>query len=300
MAPAPERRDAGRDLDMTPAGGAVRKATVHDIPTIRRILAAHDNDGPIAPGGHDITGPYVRHFVETHRALVTELDGAVVAYGAVVDTGRVRMLADLFVDPDRLGQGIGRQLLDELFEDAPARATFASNDPRALPLYVRAGMTPLWSGLYVEGDAGALPLDPTITTWHATPAELSLLEEAWTGAVRPLDHDYWARLPAGDTFIVEDVEGPVAFGYGRAKQDSAAREVERFLVRPGADPLPPTITGLGRVGRGGRVQALLLGPNPILPILLEAGFRIVERDQFLCSDPGLVDPERLLPDPGML
>jgi hypothetical protein len=44
----------------------------------------------------------------------------------------------------------------------------------------------------------------------------------------------------------------------------------------------------------------VLGPNPLLPILLEGGFRVVDSDQLLASDPSLVDPERLLPNPGML
>jgi GNAT superfamily N-acetyltransferase len=282
-------------------GPRIRRATVEDIPAIRRILAAHDNDGPVAPEGRDIVGPYVRHFVDHHRALVTELDGAVLAYGAVCDTGKVRMLADLFVEPERLGQGLGRPLLAELFEDVPARATFASSDPRALPLYVRAGMTPLWSGFYVEGAATQIPAgDPTLTAWDATATELALLEEAWTGATRPVDHEYWSTLPDGDSFIVEDSEGPVAFGYGRAKQDSATRDVERLLVRPGADPIGPILAALARVARGGRVHACLFGPNPVLPVLLEAGFHIVDRDQYLASDPDLVDPARLVFDPGML
>ena len=85
------------------------------------------------------------------------MDGGVVAFGSVLDTGLARMLADLFVEPGRLGQGLGRPLLTALFEDAPVRATFASGDPRALPLYVRAGMTPLWPCLYVEGAAAQLP-----------------------------------------------------------------------------------------------------------------------------------------------
>ena len=40
--------------------------------------------------------------------------------------------------------------------------------------------------------------------------------------------------------------------------------------------------------------------NPVLPVLLGAGFRIVDRDQFMASDPGLIDPARLLPNPGMM
>ena len=283
------------------AAATIRLATVDDIPTIRRILSAHEEDAPVAPGGADIIGPYVRHFVERHRTLVSEVDGGVVAFGSVLDTGRVRMLADLFVDPGRLGQGLGRPLLTALLEDAPVRATFASSDPRALPLYVRAGMTPLWICLYLEGEAAQLPpVDPSLSVRDATTDELAGLETAWTGAARADDHAYWAGQPQADPFLVEDAEGPVAFGYGRAKQVSPTRALNRLLTRPGADPVPPILTGLARAGRGGRVQACLLGPNPALPLLLDAGFHVVDHDQFLCSDPSLVDPARFLPNPGML
>ncbi len=279
----------------------IRAATLDDIPTIRRILTAHEDDGPVAPGGVDIIGPYVRHFVERHRSLVTELDRVVVAFGSVLDTGRARMLADLFVEPGRLGQGLGRPLLTALLEDAPVRATFASGDPRALPLYVRAGMTPLWPCLYLEGTAQRLPpIDTTLSVWDATPDELALLEEAWTGASRPVDHAYWAGQPEADPFLVEDADGPLAFGYGRAKQGTPTRALNRMLVRPDAEPVPAILAGLVRAARDGRVQACLFGPNPALRVLLEAGFHVVDRDQFLSSDPSLVDPARFLPNPGML
>ena len=84
--------------------------------------------------------------------------GAVVGFGAAVDAGRSVHLADLFVRPDRLGQGIGRPLLDAVFGDAERRTTFASDDPRALPIYVRVGMRPLWASLYVEGPSSRLPV----------------------------------------------------------------------------------------------------------------------------------------------
>jgi GNAT superfamily N-acetyltransferase len=282
-------------------GTPIRLATVDDIPEIRRILTAHENDAPVAPGGVDIIGPYVRHLVERHRTLVSERDGGVVAFGSVLDTGRARMLADLFVEPGRLGQGLGRPLLTALFEDAPVRATFASSDPRALPLYVRAGMTPLWICLYLEGDASLLPpVDPSLALRDAIPDELAQLEAAWTGATRPDDHAYWADQPQADPFVVDDAEGPVAFGYGRAKQVTPTRALNRLLVRPGADPIPSIVASLARAARGGRVQGCLLGPNPALPLLLEAGFHVVDHDQFLCSDPSLVDPARFLPNPGML
>lgn len=279
----------------------IREATHADIPAIRALLAAHGNDGPVAEGGVDIVGPYVQHLIRRHRALVTVEGGSVIAYGATVDTGRAGMLADLFVHPDRLGRGIGRPLLDALLDGFETRATFASDDPRALPLYVRAGMTPLWPSLYLEGDAASLPgIDPTLTVWDATPEELAALEEAWTGAARPSDHAYWASNPAADTFLVEDAEGPVAFGYARAKQVTSARALDRLLVRPGADPVPPILTSLARAARRGRVQAVVPGPNPVLPILLGHGFHIVDRDHYLASDPALVDPARHIPNPGLL
>jgi GNAT superfamily N-acetyltransferase len=279
----------------------IRRATPGDVPAMRAILAAHGEDGPVASGGVDIVGPYLVHVARHHTAMVSELDGRVVAFGGVIDAGVAVMLADLFVDASMLGRGIGRPLLEALFGDAERRATFASDDPRALPLYVRAGMTPLWPSLYLQGSATQLPaLDPGLTTWDATPEELSLIEEAWTGALRTADHRYWASQPAVDVFIVEDEEGPVAIGSARAKQVSPARAVERLLVRPGADPVAPTLAALARAARKGLAQACILGPNPVLPVLLDAGWHIVERDQFLASSPDLVDPARLLPNPGML
>jgi GNAT superfamily N-acetyltransferase len=124
----------------------IRPATLHDVPEIRSILAEHGNDGPHPT--IDIVGPYVRHLVTTARALVADEGGRLTAFGATVATGHGRHLTDLFVRTDRLGQGIGRLLLDALFMDDWPRTTFASDDPRALPLYIRAGM----AQLHVHGE----------------------------------------------------------------------------------------------------------------------------------------------------
>jgi len=42
------------------------------------------------------------------------------------------------------------------------------------------------------------------------------------------------------------------------------------------------------------------GPHPALPALLDAGFKVVDRDIFLATSAAFVDPERLLPDPSLL
>ena len=281
-----------------PGEPAIRAATLDDVPSIRAILAAHGNDGPVTRV--DIVGPYVRHLVERHRVLVTVQDGAITAFGAVAHAGVADHLADLFVLPDRLGQGLGRALLQELFAGSRHRTTFASDDPRALPSYVRAGMTPLWVSLYLEGDGGRLPEDPSLDLVPAGAPALAALELEWTGADRAVDHDFWASQADADAYVIADAHGAVAFAYARAKQNSDVRALDRLLVRPGADPVAPIILALRRAGRGGRVMGVVPGPNPVLPALLEHGFRIVDHDQYLASSPDLVDPARRLPNPGLM
>jgi GNAT superfamily N-acetyltransferase len=277
----------------------IRAATLDDVPSIRSLLAAHGDDGPATTV--DIVGPYLGHLIEHATALVSERAEEILAFGAGVNTGVSRHLADLFVRPDSLGQGIGRPLLAAVLGDAWPRTTFASADPRALPLYVRAGMTPLWPCLYLEGSSDGLPApDPTITIAAAAPVPLSDLERAWTGAHRPIDHAFWASQADAEPFAVFEGGQPVALGYARARQASPARAIDRLVIRPGFDPIAPVLAAIRHGARGSAIVVCLFGPQPVLPILLRARFRIIDRDQFMASDSGLIDPIRLLPSPGML
>ncbi len=283
----------------------IRPATTDDLLAIRPILAAHGNDGPILIA--DVVGPYVRHLIERGRAAVAEVavagaDGSgVVGFGAAIDTGRAVHLADLFVHPDHLGHGIGRRLLDAVLAGADRRTTFASDDPRALPLYVRAGMQPLWASLFVQGPSRTIPAGAgDHRTEDATAEQLAAIELAWTGFDRAADHAHWAAAAEGDPFVVTAGGAIAAFGYGRVRQAAPIRVLDRLVIHPDADPLAATLAALARAARGGPVQTCLLGPHPILRPLLEAGFRIVDRDQFMASDQGLVDPARFIPNPGML
>jgi hypothetical protein len=224
----------------------------------------------------------------------------VVAYGAVADAVVAIQLCDLFVEPRRLGQGIGRPLLTALYADAKKRTTFASDDPRALPLYARAGMSPRWVSLYLDGPSTAIEAQPGLHVASAEPARIAALEQAWTGAFRPIDHDFWATQADADPFVVSDAAGPVAAGYGRARQASEARALDRLVVRPDTDPVAPALEALRRSGRGGAVHAVVPGPNPLLQALLEHRFQIVDRDQYMASSADLIDPLHVLPNPGLL
>jgi GNAT superfamily N-acetyltransferase len=276
---------------------SLRAATLDDVSAIRALLAAHGEDGPVQH--FDIVGPYVRHIIVNHRAQVAEIGGVIVAYGAVVGAGASWHLADLFVAPDRLGQGIGRPLLNALFEGIDRRSTYASDDPRALPIYTRAGMAPRWVGLYLDGPAAAIEAQAGIDVVGAEPGRLAELERAWTGDFRPADHAFWASQAEADPFVVSDAEGPVALGYARGRQVSDQRALDRLVIRPGADPVAPVLAAVGRSGRGGGVHVAVPGPNPVLLPLLERGFQVVERDQYMASADDLMDPARMLPNPGM-
>jgi GNAT superfamily N-acetyltransferase len=278
---------------------AIRPATLDDLPAIRAILVAHGNDGPVVVA--DIVGPYLAHLIARGRARVAVIDDAIVGFGAAIDTGRAVHLADLFVEPERLGQGIGRPLLAATLEGAVQRTTFASDDPRALPLYVRAGMQPLWASLYIQGRSEDLPrADGGLRTESATSDRLAALELDWTGVDRSPDHALWGTMAAGDAFVVRDRSAVAAFGYARVRQAAPIRVLDRLIIHPDADPVATTIAAIGRAGGGGPVLTCLLGPHPALRPLLEAGFRVVDRDQFLASDPTIADPVRLIPNPGML
>lgn len=278
---------------------AIRPATDDDLGSIRAILAGHENDGPVVVA--DIVGPYMRYLISRGRTCVAEVDGEIVGFGSAADTGRSVHLADLFVHPDHLGRGLGRPLLAAVLDGDRPRTTFASEDPRALPIYVRAGMTPLWPSLYVQGAAGLLPrVGDGLTARDASADELRDLELAWTGHDRTDDHRYWATMPGADTFTIHDDGAVVAFGHARNRQLVTTRVLDRLVIHPAADPAAATIAAMARAAGAGDVLVCLLGPHPALRPLLDAGFHVVDRDQFMASDRDLVDPERLVPSPGLL
>ncbi|MFL5643114.1 MAG: GNAT family N-acetyltransferase [Chloroflexota bacterium] len=278
---------------------AIRAARPEDLPVIRSILAEHGNDGPVVIA--DIVGPYLAHLLARGRARVATAGESVVAFGAAVDAGRSVHLADVFVEAAHLGQGIGRPLLDAVLEGAEQRTTFASDDERAIPIYVRAGMQPLWASLYVQGGtAGLAARLGDLATEAAASNELARLELEWTGHDRAIDHAYWGSMADVDAFVVREDDAVAAIGYARARQAATIRVLDRLLIHADADPVACTLTALRRAARGGPVLLAIPGPHPALRILLEAGMRIVDRDQFLASDPSLVDPVRLIPNPGLL
>jgi hypothetical protein len=87
------------------------------------------------------------------------------------------------------------------------------------------------------------------------------------------------------------------------------------MIRPAAwtaaingyDRGMPTVRACGHRGLaraaasdGGPVRGVVPGPHPVVGPMLESEIRILDRDTFCATDPGLLDPVRILPNPGFL
>ncbi|MFL6182793.1 MAG: GNAT family N-acetyltransferase, partial [Actinomycetes bacterium] len=125
----------------------VRMASVDDLDAVVDLAGIVDPPSD----GVDVDRDYYSNILEHGRLSVADASGIVIGYCGAIPVGGTRHLSDLFVHPDAHARGIGGQLLEAVW-DAPAsevpRHTFSSVHPSALPLYVLAGMRPLWPLLY--------------------------------------------------------------------------------------------------------------------------------------------------------
>jgi GNAT superfamily N-acetyltransferase len=273
---------------------AIRPAIAADLPAIAEVFAA--NDEPVTNQAGET--PYLDSLLMIGRVLVAERDGAIVGFGAVVPVGPISHLADLFVRPASHGSGVGKALLAELYGDRWPRSTFASGDPRALPLYVRSGMQPGWLNLYLLAEAPRLP-STSLVAASASPEQCATIELATTGRQRVAIQWTHGR-PGSELVLLRNGDRPVGFALVRDRWRGPGRAVDRVVPLPDADPVEVLFAALGSQSAGRPVQATLPGPHPALRTMLEAGFLIVDRDIYLGSEPDLVDPTRQVIDPTLL
>jgi predicted N-acetyltransferase YhbS len=278
---------------------SVRAATEGDLDAIAAITRAtgqHEDWAGSNPA-------YVTHLMRRGRVLVASRGAGVIGFGAVQQIGTgsagISMLCDLFVDPAVHGGGAGRAMLAELWRAAPRRMTFSSQHSHAIPLYTSFGLDAWWPLLYLHGDVAALAMPGGWSVQPVTADQAGQLELSWTGIDRTEDHRAWAGRPNGAALTASrdgrvlaagTVGGPAGeFGVTHlalspAAADSAAAAVLAVLA------------GLPAPGPAARV--CLPGPHPAVRALLAAGWRIDDIDQFMATEPGLLDPRRAVPSPG--
>ncbi len=272
----------------------IRPAGVSDLVAVSDIASIVDPPHD----GAEFDTAYYQHLLRRGRVVVAEESEIVVGYAAVIEVDGAHHLSDFFLHQDLRGRDIGRQLLDAAWQatgrSAP-RQTFSSLHPAALSLYVRAGMAPRWPLLYLHGQSTALP-PAQLHVASCDGEEAASYEAEWLGWDRRDEYSYWWRHPEGQIFVVRDGTGPVAVGccvnhrgastLGRlaCADSSVACDAVAASVRWCDDDVLVSVPGV----------------NPVIPMLMDAGWRVIEHDLYCSSEPDLVDPLRLLPHPGLL
>jgi GNAT superfamily N-acetyltransferase len=278
----------------------IRAATSADLPGIAAVLA--ENGEPLEQP--DVPGyPYLEHLLARGRVPVAELGDRLVGFASAVAVGTGIMLTDLFVDPPNHGRGVGTALLEAALLDDVPRMTFSSADPRALPVYVRAGMLPWWPNLYVRADRAALARLPEPGGLTVEPATVGMAADAalaLSGIDRREDFAFYAVQRDAAGHVVRDAGAVSAVGWAHRDDDGDGRTLAHATIAGDTDPVRTVVALLRAAAGRDPISACVPGPHPALPVLLEAGWRITDRDTFCTSDPGWLDPVRILPNPGLL
>ncbi len=284
----------------TPA--ALRVAGEADLAAIAAIAIAtgQDEDWEVA------FPAYIRFLIANGTLLVADRAGAVLGYGGAlrIEAGAAPacMLTDLFVHPDEHGSGLGRAILGELWRDQPRRMTFSSLHSHALPLYTSFGVDAWWPLLYLRGDVRALAMPGGWSAAAAEPSRVASLELAWTGSDRSAEHQMWAAWPGG-AGVVASLDGqPLAAGTigGADSEFGICHLAVDATAASDADARDAVVAVLSWLDPpDGRARACLPAPHPGTRALLSAGWRVEEFDLHMTSEPGLIDPLRLVPSPAL-
>lgn len=298
---------------MTSSRATVRGATPEDLLACTDIWRS-TVDRSLQPASE----PYglYGHELETGTLLVAEIDNQPTGFGASTMRDDRWFLADLFVSPEMHGRGIGGLLLDALIEfdqPGPVRATMASTNLRALTLYTKLGMAPQWPCLVVATDPAAIDLAdpatdaPMVDVVDA--AELLALASAAEYSLDQVDISYWQREVAVDLLVVRASDGTalggavVRWSTPFSVSDPTAISVGPLFAMQ-ADNMGSVVAAtLGIIGErsAGRIARLFVpGPNPVLPLLLDAGGMIADFDLFSATRRDIIDPLRVFPSHDLL
>src|SRR6185437_8367333 len=162
--------------------------------------------------------PDVLHEFRHGQMLVAERDEQVQGYASSITRGHMAFLSSLFISPTVQSTGLGRALLAALRPPAGLLfCTDSSSDPRAVALYVRAGLRPRWPLLYLLGSnlKISLPSSLEVRLGAVGDPEFRRWDTEIGGRERLMDHAYWIgeerAVPLW--FVKEGV--PVGYGYVR-------------------------------------------------------------------------------------
>lgn len=293
----------------------MRPGQVGDLLACTAIWLSTGDAPPSPPAA-----PYFLHSheLETGTLVVAESDGGLIGFGASLPRPGRWFLADLFIDPGTQSIGVGRRLLDALVaidQPGPERATLASGDPRAVSLYTRFAMTPRCPVFYLtarSSDRFPTPAGTGLGVVELTGDRFGAVAGGLGHRVDPLDIAYLAaNLDVSWIQVVDHGGEPVAaaavrWGHPFVLADPHSVTVAPLVLAPGAPAAEVAAVALawveaqGRRPAGAGIRLFVPGPHPLLPVLLDAGFAIVDVDTLCASDaahtgPAALDPSRTCP-----
>jgi len=281
----------------------IRPATTDDLAAVWDIVYAHEAGGAPNPPPRGDVPPFLQHELATGDMRVAALRGQVVGFGAAITRDSLWYLAELFVRRELQSAGIGAALLRELLPaDGRVRFTRSSSDPRALALYVRAGMRPCWPNVWLRARSADVAPLPTasvrVVPASGDDAELRRWDAELSGRARDAEHDYWLATGATPVWFARP---GCRLGYGFLQTDSGSAIWSRQAITLGpigtqdvADAAACVCAAVEWARRRvGIVRMVIPGPHPALAPLLAAGFRITDVETFVSSAvPAFVDPTR--------
>ena len=293
------RRRDGRALTQVD----VRPATEADLTDVYDVFYEHEAGDDPAPPVRGEVPSFLRHELATGQMRVAERDGRIVGFASLITRGAVAFLAELFVRRDEQSAGVGKLLLrDILPADERTRCTLSSADPRALALYVRAGMRPGWPNVWLRSltaSLGELPRGGVeVVEAAAVDPELVWWDAAIGGRHRPEEHAYWTREGAVPVWF-ERSGRRIGYGYLQTRSGSALWSRDAITVGPvgtetAGDAVDCVCAAVDQArGRAEIVRLAVPGPHPALRPLLDAGLRITDVETFVSAVPtDFFDPAR--------
>ena len=289
----------------------LRPAASSDLPEMMRVWLMAEGEG-VEPDQPVPVG--LLHLLDSGLVRVAEFDDGLAGFAVSFVRGDVTFLAQLFIDPARQSGGVGQALLQAVMpDDGTVRATVSSPDPRAVGLYVRHGMAPVWPVFDLRVDVANLHKLPVsmaiIQPARGGDPELVAVDAAVNGRSRPQDHRHWIEQRGGIAFWFERQGTRAGYGYlqiGRDGEDAALRDDSVRVGPVGVvDPAAAYDCVLAAVDLareyGSSLEILVPGPHPVLGALLEAGWRIKDIETFMTSArPPFVDGACYIPSGGGL
>ena len=286
----------------------IRRAIEEDLRPIYGVWCAAALRGR-SPTPWTVMASLFRHELATGEIWVAEGANGLVGFAALMVRSGVAFLGELFVLPDVQSRGIGRALLHQaLAAPADIYCTMSSGDPRAMALYIGAGMVPQWPHFLLTAaviEAQHLP-GADVTVAVAAPGDPELI--AWDARVggrhRPQDHDYWQREMIAASLWFKRAGAVCGYGYVWQRAADSARPAVAGVGPLGAlsaADAPACAGAAVRWARAGGAAASSViyiavpGQHGALASLLRAGFQIREVEMFCCSrSPAFFDPQTYL------